>query len=72
MQLFSSHSAIEFEYDKPKKKLEFAPLLISDCDVLGQIIFELEEDILLTLDLTNYEISEEQWQIIAERGLTLK
>ena len=72
MQLFSSHSAIEFEYDKPKKKLEFAPLLISDCDVLGQIIFELEEDILLTLDLTNYEISEEQWQLIAERGLTLK
>ena len=71
MQLFSSHSAIEFEYDKPKKKLEFAPLLISDCDVLGQIIFELEEDILLTLDLTNYEISEEQWQLIAERGLTL-
>ncbi|MCK0515251.1 hypothetical protein MXE38_10430 [Anaerobiospirillum sp. NML120448] len=72
MQLFSSHSAIEFEYDKPKKKLEFAPLLISDCDVLGQIIFELEEDILLTLDLTNYDISEEQWQLIAERGLTLK
>ena len=72
MQLFSSHSAIEFEYDKPKKKLEFAPLLISDCDVLGQIIFELEEDILLTLDLTNYEISEEQWQLIAERGLTLE
>ena len=71
MQLFSSHSAIEFEYDKPKKKLEFAPLLISDCDVLGQIIFELEEDILLTLDLTNYEISEVQWQLIAERGLTL-
>ena len=71
MQLFSSHSAIEFEYDKPKKNLEFAPLLISDCDVLGQIIFELEEDILLTLDLTNYEISEEQWQLIAERGLTL-
>ena len=72
MQLFSSHSAIEFEYDKPKKKLEFAPLLISDCDVLGQIIFELEEDILLTLDLTNYEISEEQWQLIAERGLILE
>ena len=71
MQLFSSHSAIEFEYDKPKKKLEFAPLLISDCGVLGQSIFELEEDILLTLDLTNYEISEVQWQLIAERGLTL-
>lgn len=72
MQLYSSHSAIEFEYDNPVKKLEFTPLLISDCDVLGEILFELEEDILLTLDLTNYDISEEQWQLIAERGLTLE
>lgn len=72
MQLYSSHSTIEFEYDNPVKKLKFAPLLISDCDVLGEILFELEEDILLTLDLTNYDISEEQWQLIAERGLTLE
>ena len=57
MQLYSSHSTIEFEYDNPVKKLKFAPLLISDCDVLGEILFELEEDILLTLDLTNYDIS---------------
>ena len=72
MLLFSSNNVIEFEFEYPLKKITFTPLLICNSKLSGNIFYEAKDDLFVTLDLTDYKISKKQWQLIAERGLTLK
>ena len=71
MLLFSSNNVIEFEFKYPQKKITFTPLLICNSKLSGNIYYEAKDDLFVTLDLTDYKISKKQWQLIAERGLTL-
>ena len=68
----SSGNVIEFEFKYPQKKITFTPLLICNSKLSGNIYYEAKDDLFVTLDLTDYKISKKQWQLIAERGLTLK
>ena len=72
MLLFSSNNVIEFEFEYPLKKITFTPLLICNSKLSGNIFYEAKDDLFVTLDLTDYKISKKQWQLIAERGLTLE
>ena len=71
MLIFSSQNIIELNEQRPYKEIPFTPLLMCNNNIAGEIVFEEEDDLVVTLDLIDYDISEEQWQLIAKRGLTL-
>ena len=71
MLIYSSQDIIKLHEQRPYKKIPFTPLLMCDSDISGQIVYKEEDELFVTLDLIDYDISEEQWQLIAKRGLTL-